>query len=394
MRFAGNYQKSFQKMIKRGFLEHGTENCSLITRNTYILEKHRDIKAVWITKEKNLALAMRELGYKCYFYHEWRGIVSSVRAAVIFTTSGYGDVAEWAHPNTLHVSLWHGTPLKKIGYDNIAWEKYLAKSKIQKFKEKFIPYVNRDSIHTIYTVSSEEVKNKFITAFRAMPNQVFITGQPRNDCFIHPKNNEYFDQIKEKNPDVKIVCYLPTHRNFGTQNNSPINKDVLKNTDSILRENNIILIFKPHFHELKNYLHIGQEFTNIILGTDEKIFSDVYAFLPYCDALISDYSSVFVDYLCSGKPIVLFPYDLDAYLKSDAGLYYNFDDVAPGDICFTWEQVLDAIVSKIREETQNSKYCKLMKLFNHYNDGCNCERVYDIVINLLMKKVDGRFFDE
>ena len=191
---------------------------------TYILEKHRDIKAVWITKEKNLALAMRELGYKCYFYHEWRGIVSSVRAAVIFTTSGYGDVAEWAHPNTLHVSLWHGTPLKKIGYDNIAWEKYLAKSKIQKFKEKFIPYVNRDSIHTIYTVSSEEVKNKFITAFRAMPNQVFITGQPRNDCFIHPKNNEYFDQIKEKNPDVKIVCYLPTHRNFGTQNNSPINK--------------------------------------------------------------------------------------------------------------------------------------------------------------------------
>ena len=111
------------------------------------------------------------------------------------------------------------------------------------------------------------------------------------------------------------------------------------------------------------------------------IRDSVYAFLPYCDALISDYSSVFVDYLCSGKPIVLFPYDLDAYLKSDAGLYYNFDDVAPGDICFTWEQVLDAIVSKIREETQNSKYCKLMKLFNHYNDGCNCERVYDIVIN-------------
>lgn len=348
----------------------------------YIREHYPQINACWITKEKNLAKEMREKGYQSFYFHSLKGIICSIRASVVFTTSGWGDVAEWAHPKAMHVSLWHGTPLKKIGYDNTGWEKVLVVSKKQRIKNFFLPYVNRKTDKDIYIVSSDEVKKKFETAFKARSNQIYIKGQPRNDVFIRPYGNEYICDLKSKHPGAKIACYLPTHRNFGTTDNNPLTPETLLATDNFLRQHNIILILKPHFHEMKHYIHMAGEFTNIILGTDKEIFSDPYSFLPYCDLLISDYSSVFVDFMCSNKPVVMFPYDLEEYLKSDAGLYYEYEDIAPGYIGTSWKDTLDKVCLALEEDSLSEKYVKIRDMFNFYNDGNNCERVYQLVKKL------------
>lgn len=350
----------------------------------YIREFHPEINACWITKDKDLAKEMQKKEYKSYYFHSLKGIACSVRASVVFTTSGLGDVAEWAHPKSMHVSLWHGTPLKKIGYDNTGWGKVLAISKKQKIKNLFLPYVNRKEDNDIYVVSSEEVKRKFETAFRARSNQIYVEGQPRNDAFIRPYKNEYIRDLKSRHPGAKVICYLPTHRNFGKTDNNPLTPEVLLATDKYLRQHNIILILKPHFHEMKHYIHMAGEFTNIILGIDKEIFSDPYSFLPYCDLLISDYSSVFVDYMCSNKPVVMFPYDLDDYIKSDAGLYYEYKDIAPGHICTLWKDTMDKVCMALEENEPSEKYVKIRDMFNSYNDGNNCERVYRLV-----KKLQG-----
>lgn len=355
----------------------------------YVRENHKDIKAVWITKNRSLAQEMQKKGLPCFYYNSLQGAMFSVRAAVFFTVSGMEDVAgEWAHRGCLHVELCHGSPIKKIGRDNTGWKKLWKKSveepTVGQRLKKCLPYYSgKYHNRKIYTVSSEEVKRKFETAFAAEENQIFVTGQPRNDVFVRRPNSSYMQKLKDDHPGVKVICYLPTHRNFGTKNNNPLTQEVMIETDEFCRNHNIILIIKPHFHERKHYLDMFSRFTNIIIGVDEEVFSDPYGFLPFCDGLISDYSSVFLDFLCSGRPVILFPYDMDDYISDDAGLYYDYHDIAPGAICYSWEEVLEAVVKEIRRTEPTEQYKKVFELFNRYNDGRNCERIYKLVTELL-----------
>lgn len=352
----------------------------------YMRENHPEIRSVWITKEKKIVDQMREKGLECYYFNSWDGIKASLKAKAAFTTAGMGDIAEWASSGAQHVALWHGTPLKKIWYDNTGWNEVLKVSKIQKIKNIFLPYLKRDDKDDIYIVSSNEAKSKFETAFRADPESIFVVGQPRNDAFVNKPRNKYFEKLRGENPKKKIVCYMPTHRNFGTVNNNPLNVDILLETDKFLAKHNLILILKPHFHEMKHYIHMTGEFQNIILGIDQETFSDPYCFLPYCDLLISDYSSIYADYLCSGNPIVLFPYDLEQYISSDAGLYYDYESIAPGPICYMWDEVLKSVVEEMKKETVSDQYERVYKLFNVFNDGKNCERTYEVVRRVLDEK--------
>ena len=67
---------------------------------------------------------------------------------------------------------------------------------------------------------------------------------------------------------------------------------------------------------------------------------ETYDFLNICDVLVTDYSSVFFDFACTRKKIVLFPYDKEEYLQ-DRGMYFSMDELP-------FPQVVD-IVSLLEE---------------------------------------------
>lgn len=351
----------------------------------YVRENAPNIKAVWITRSKDLCKKMQAQGLPCFYYYSPKAILTMIRAGAVFTTAGRTDTAEWAHARCQHFALWHGTVLKKIGYDNTNWQKIkgVTRPKVSKLKRMIMPYSKPDISNDVFPVSSPEAKKNIVSSFRVDPSQVFVTGQPRNDVFKNKPENEYIMKLKESHPGAKLICYLPTHRNFGSKNNTPITEDVLRKTDIYLRENNIIMIYKPHFHEMKHLSHLETGLTNIILGLDEDLFSDVYTYLPYCDLLISDYSSVYIDFLCSGKPIVLFAYDLEDYIASDAGFYYDYDDIAPGKVCRTWQETLDTAIAELGTDTRSQKYRQIAERFNEYFDDRNCERVYELATEKL-----------
>lgn len=351
----------------------------------YMLNSHPEIHAVWIAKDRDLVRKMHKEGYCSYYYHSLKGVLLSVRAGAVFFTNGLGaDVDAWAHSRCQRVCLWHGSPLKKIGYDNSNWKKIgQAGNKRRPTKRRFQVRENRDQ--DIYIVSSDEVKEKFKTAFMIKENQIYVAGQPRNDSFVRATESQFINGLKSTHPDAKIVCYLPTHRNFGTTKNNPLTPDILLETDKYLREKNIVLILKPHTHEMDNFRSIMGKFANIFLAVDESVFSDVYSFLPHCDCLISDYSSVYLDFLCTNKPVVLFPYDMDDYMKNDAGLYYEYPDIVPGHMGMTWKEVLELVCIELDKDSVSDQYMRIRDKFNKYNDGRNCERVYSLV----KKRLEG-----
>ena len=103
--------------------------------------------------------------------------------------------------------------------------------------------------------------------------------------------------------------------------------------------------------------------------------TDIQELLLISDILITDYSSMIFDYLLLDRPILLFAYDLNEYLN-ERGMYYNFEEIAPGPILLNGTELIDAIKNI---ENIDKKFIEKRKMIknriNKYTDGKSIERV-------------------
>jgi CDP-glycerol glycerophosphotransferase len=103
--------------------------------------------------------------------------------------------------------------------------------------------------------------------------------------------------------------------------------------------------------------------------------SDVQELLLISDLLITDYSSVIFDYLLRMKPILIFAYDYEEYLKK-TGMYYNLQKIAPGPILYNADELINAIKNIEEVDVEYSKKRKEIRdKFNKYLDGKSAERI-------------------
>ena len=110
---------------------------------------------------------------------------------------------------------------------------------------------------------------------------------------------------------------------------------------------------------------------------------DASDLLPDMDILITDYSSVYIDYLLTGKPLIFAPFDLKEYLHNDKELYYSYEQVTPGPKCKNWKDVLKW-VEKYNDETLFSSDRSLLRdSFHKYTDSRSSERVYSEILHLI-----------
>ena len=354
----------------------------------YVNKEHKDIKCVWISRNKNVVKQVRSLGYRAYYYLSFKGIIYSLHSSCFFATEGDMDYPAFCAGNAPVIQLWHGMGIKEVGL-NSGWQKIWQEKKSKHYLlDKLSLKINKYDISYhykwIWMAASEEAKKKYAKSFYVPEENFYITGQPKDDTFVNIKNSEYINELREKHPNTKIAVYLPTHRNFGKSEviSDVMSIETLKKVNQQLAEKNIVMIFKPHFHEFKKYEGYEGELSNIIFATDKEKFGDVYEFLPCCDILITDYSGIMFGYLASGKPIVYFTYDYDEYVNGDAGFCYDFNDITYGPVCKTWDEVVEGVTTikaedyaEVREK-QRARFCP-------FNDGKNCERVYNRVLEIL-----------
>ena len=310
---------------------------------------------------------MRAKGYEAYLFKSIKGIWMSMRAASVFETEGNQDVIGYAIGKTKIIQLWHGMSVKRLdSMDRMEGGSRTLYSRI----------VSGDREDIYYMVSSEECGNQFKEVFHTDDAHIRVTGFPRNDTFILKPKNTFMDDFRNDHPGCKIIIYMPTHRNFGQGNKLVNTIDNLKYVNDKLKANNIYMIYKPHFHEMKNFLKYESELSNIIIASDSKIFGDVYSYLYDCDLLISDYSSVMNDFVCADKPIISFPYDLKDYSTADMGIYEFYEKMSPGSMYYTWEDVVRAVIEALEKDTWRFMRIGTKSFYHIFSDGKNCERVY------------------
>ncbi|MCM1204356.1 MAG: CDP-glycerol glycerophosphotransferase family protein, partial [Bacteroidales bacterium] len=199
---------------------------------------------------------------------------------------------------------------------------------------KFFPRRLSDekpSHHVLAT--SEFIRPIFGSAFQT--KNVSTAGYPRIDGFAFDCIKNLYTQIEQstlkrirklldEDAENKMLYYMPTFRNSETEF---FNRIDLERFQQFLRKNHLIFCVKLHPKSKLRERFSDMEKGNIInIDAD----TDPYVFLPLSHALVTDYSSIYFDYLFTGKPIIFFAYDLDAYLNDSRDMYFDYEEYTPG----------------------------------------------------------------
>lgn len=352
----------------------------------YVIEHLPHIDAIWITNNESIKQKLNYSKKKCYLYNEFNGRKARLNAGFVFFTNGMNDFGKYdlCH-GAVVVALWHGMPLKKMQFasNNLKQRKKNFLKLIQYFILKIYNQTKRD----ITIATSETTKKNLIDCFESKPSTVLITGQPRNDVL--------FDNEKAKILKLKLchplknsfILYMPTWRNFNKQD--LFLEDIIKqliNDNSFINKmkiNNVTLYVKPH---PRTSIYISDNNNNNIVVVDEKSNIDTQELLSAADVLITDYSSVFIDYALLNRPTHFFVPDLNEYEKSNNGLLHAFNSFS--DFWFNEIEILKAVIlnnSKFSAKGINNS----IKINSIYNDlglkkGQYCSRLID-ELNLYFK---------
>ena len=195
-------------------------------------------------------------------------------------------------------------------------------------------------------------------------------------------------KVKDFKKYKKVVLWLPTFRVSKTENRVdstfefplglPIIYDVdtLKSLNKYLNERNIALVIKPHPAQDMSVFK-AEDLSNIIIINDQYLIdhnTELTEFYKITDALITDYSSVYVDYLLTQKPICFTQDDFEEYKLGFS--MPNIQDYMPGEKVKNIEEFkqffdhLDKDIDKYKKERK-----KVNDAFNAFNDNKSSERL-------------------
>ena len=117
--------------------------------------------------------------------------------------------------------------------------------------------------------------------------------------------------------------------------------------------------------------YVFPKFKNILIIKPSEFSYQLYPFLGSCDYLLTDYSSVFIDFDITGKPMGFVMDDIDEY-RNTRGLYFDdLESVLPGPII----QDYDSLVSFIKDPVRKPSSIVL----NDFNDNHSSERILKII---------------
>lgn len=325
----------------------------------YINQHQKHIDAIWVSKDSVVIEHIRSLGFKAYHEKSISGMWCQLRAKFAFVCQSLHDdlYSPCLSKNTKVVNLWHGIPLKKIMYD-VFGDQLNSKNKIGRFFDFLSPYEKHRNNFLLAT--SIETQNILSKAFRLPKNRTLITGFPRNDIFL---KTSIYDR------DTLYKCiYMPTFRGgVGTECDlfSSYAFDFSK-VEALLIENNIELTLRMHPVNLPPKSLVAQMLNskNIFLDSGGDIYDSISAY----DCLITDYSSIYFDFLLSDKPIVFAPFDLIEYKQKERSLYFEFEEVTIRPYCYDWNEVIMRIIQLKKEGISNEYKEKYQRLKNKFHD--------------------------
>jgi len=191
-----------------------------------------------------------------------------------------------------------------------------------------------------------------------LEENVWLTGLPRNDLILKEERllpadyKQQLANLRRKVSGRKLVLYAPTWRQSreGVFAYSPKQKRTI---ESLMEKHNAVFAIRRHANEQEGSQYQGQVSESGIIDVSD--FPDVNLILRETEVLITDYSSIYIDFLLMNKPILHFTYDIDRYI-GERGFLYNFEDAIAGPYFCSFKELIDHLDSALA--SQNPRHCK------------------------------------
>lgn len=273
-------------------------------------------------------------------------------------------------PDTIYLQTWHGTPLKRIHRD----------ARLQTDTEEKLARLDDDVARWDVLVGpSEAAAAPLRTAFR-FTGSVPVTGYPRNDALLGADVAERRARVRAElgiAEDRTAVLYAPTWRDDARLEGAPpfrLALDAGRFAERLGTDAVLLL----RLHHLVPDVERGTDVPGVLDVSGHPDINDLYL---AADVLVTDYSSAMFDFAITGKPILLFAYDVEHYRDVLRGFYFDLHDIAPGPVLRTSEEVLDALadLDAVRSGSRD-RYAAFRERFCHAEDGRSADRVLDLVL--------------
>lgn len=347
----------------------------------YVIQNQSsNVRAIWISKEKNIVEFLRGKKVEAYYLYSIKGFWFSLRAKVYIYDNYSKDICYTLSGGAKKFNLWHGIPLKKIAKDNVFDRVRNPRNLREKISS--IPRRISDEKPTDYVlVPSEYLIPIFSSAFNT--KNTIVCGYPRNDILISDSvdiimtvdEKHICNMIENQAKNNKIILYMPTFRESEHKFFEVIS---IAEFETFLRENDFVLFVKLHPKSKINdkFMEVQSEYIKIINPEH-----DPYPLLRMVDVLVTDYSSIYFDFLLTDKPIIFFPYDLKEYLMESREMYFDYDEFTPGKKVFVQKELENALLELDGHHDNRNRI--IQKVFDLEHSNTGSENLYMYILNIL-----------
>ncbi len=298
------------------------------------------------------------LSYEELLIHTYPCLALLARAKVLVIDSSSPAAFVRLSDKTCLINCWHACgAYKKIAFD--------AKRKgfDDAAEEKRISRIHRSLSYFI--CSSEHTAEVYALAFRLRPEQMKVLGTPRTDSLI-----ERGRALADSDSPPVTVLYAPTFRTKDGRRCMPDVPDV-RGLAGALGNRSVRFAIRCH---------------PSLLGRFEAPGWENWSSLPQSRALeqtavlITDYSSIFFDFLVFERPFLFYVPDIEAYQAEERELYFSPEEVFPETTCRNFSSLCDCLA---RFYGKRVSYRDFWATHMGACDGLSTERVCNFIVSCL-----------
>lgn len=274
------------------------------------------------------------------------------------------------------VNVWHGIPVKAMG--NMA----------EGFPRAELAAEFHDWSHLHTFCVSSELERSFMTAcFLTDASKVRVTGIPRTDMLLQPsrmtaRQQQIDAEVAAAKNGRKMILYAPTFRDYQV-GASGLQRADMERLNVLLARHDVLLAVRPHPREADTYDQLTTGLSHV-LPADSRRWEDGNGVLRQADALITDYSSLWLEFLLLQRPMLAFWWDYEKY-ASDRGFLVDIETLFPGPRAATAAALQTELESLLAagfaiDARYQLMYDNVRKLFHRHIDGRSCERIVAAVM--------------
>jgi CDP-glycerol glycerophosphotransferase len=267
------------------------------------------------------------------------------------------------------LQTWHGTPLKRIGGD-------LAE--VRRRRPRFERAVRLQAPNWQYVLSPNRYATPIMRRAYEIEGEILETGYPRADVLSRPDRDELRAQLRSRlalPEDRLVVLYAPTFRDHVMDRMARFRLEPGLDVERLRQAvgDDAVMLYRKH-HEVYDAVPATPDG----FVRDVSTYPDATTLLLAADVLVTDYSSLMVDFANTGRPMLFFAYDLEEYATQIRGFSLDFEATVPGPLLRTTDELGEALrgLDGVRDDYAE-RYAQFRATFCEFDDGGAAARVVD-----------------